>query len=357
MDLLVLSATDVDSVIARFTPVELVDLMARVFADLASSDNKGRVTIPHRSTIASTNHHVLFMPSRLASSGTAIKIVSVPTATAPTDVKERGLPGSTAVLDERSGEVTALINARKLTALRNAASSLLATQVILLPEARSPQNLVAIGAGAQISAHLSLFLSAYPTISKCTIFNRTRNARLAALVECLRKSHAGVAFQGLSLLDETGKEQSALRHVIQTANIVITATSSTLPLFPSSYVSPGTHLCLIGSYTPTMHEVDADLIRRASKLVVDYKQGVLLEAGEVIAAGIGAEDLVELGELIHFDSKSQWSLPETEVQQIRVGDVTIFKSVGVGVQDAAISRAVVDCAKEHGIGTVITDYH
>lgn len=122
-DLLVLSGTDVDKVITKFTPSDLVNLMARVFTTLATAqDDETQISVPHRSTVVTTNHRVLFMPSRLASLGTSVKIVSVPTANAPEDVKARGLPGSTAVIDERSGEVVALVNARKLTALRNAAS-------------------------------------------------------------------------------------------------------------------------------------------------------------------------------------------------------------------------------------------
>lgn len=56
------------------------------------------------------------------------------------------------------------------------------------------------------------------------------------------------------------------------ASIVVTATSSTVPLFPSSFVSPGTHLCLIGSYKPTMHEIDSELVLRAGKVIVDSKE-------------------------------------------------------------------------------------
>ena len=127
MSLLVLSGANVDEVITKFTPDELVNLMAKVFYDLSASSSKApsdvSVNIPHRSTISSHNHNVLFMPARLApQAGTAIKIVSVPTPTAPPDVRARGLPASTMVIDEHTGQVSAIVNAAKLTALRNAAS-------------------------------------------------------------------------------------------------------------------------------------------------------------------------------------------------------------------------------------------
>jgi ornithine cyclodeaminase/alanine dehydrogenase-like protein (mu-crystallin family) len=128
MSLLVLSGRDVEEVVAKFAHNELVDLMAKVFIDLAASSksqvDKPSVNIPHRSTISSSNHNVLFMPARLAPlAGTAIKIVSVPTPNAPPDVRAGGLPASTMVLDEHTGRVAAVMNAAKLTALRNAAST------------------------------------------------------------------------------------------------------------------------------------------------------------------------------------------------------------------------------------------
>ena len=158
-DLLILSGADVEQVITKFTPHELVKLMAKVFVDLndASPDEDQKsVNIPHRSIISSPNHNVLFMPARLAPlAGTAIKIVSVPTPNAPQDVRANGLPASTMILDEHTGQVSAVVNARKLTALRNAASesyifvvnprneyehSNQALSLLLLSSAFDPQN-------------------------------------------------------------------------------------------------------------------------------------------------------------------------------------------------------------------------
>lgn len=114
MSLLVLSAADVTRVATSFTPDELQMLMARVFVRLSSKDG---IALPHRTTISTSQHTVLFMPSRLQDIGTAIKVVSVPTS--PYD--SRGLPATTMVMDEESGCIQAVINAKSLTALRNAA--------------------------------------------------------------------------------------------------------------------------------------------------------------------------------------------------------------------------------------------
>ena len=121
MSLLVLSAQDTFRATSTFTPDELVALMAAVFSCLSGSTAAQEIVQPHRTTVPTAHHTALFMPSRIASMGTAMKVVSVPTPGAPVEVKARGLPASTVVLDERTGAVRAIVNARLLTALRNAA--------------------------------------------------------------------------------------------------------------------------------------------------------------------------------------------------------------------------------------------
>ncbi|PIL34380.1 hypothetical protein GSI_03155 [Ganoderma sinense ZZ0214-1] len=297
------------------------------------------------------------MPSRVAPTGTTMKAVAVPTATAPQDVKERGLPASTIVVDERSGGVKAMVNARNLTALRNAAGSLLATR-LLLPSNPGPETIVAFGAGAQIQAHLSVFLAAYPSIRSCTIFNRSLGPRVDKLCDLIGRSFPTVRITVAALSNDDKTTGVSLREEVGQADIIIAATSSTKPLFPSDYVRPGTHLCLIGSYKPEMHEIDTALVKRAGRVVVDQKSACLHEAGELIAAGCTETDLVELGQLYDYaGDQNRWTLRGDKTEDIRAaGDITIFKSVGVGVQDVVIACAVVQRAMEEGIGHVIEDY-
>ena len=118
---------------------------------------------------------------------------------------------------------------------------------------KAPQRILAIGAGAQIAAHLSLFLSQYPSITSCEVFNRTYNARMEGLISDLGSRFAGrVLINGHALYAENGTPNPDLERLVREADIIITATSSTAPLFPSAYVKPGAHLCLIGSYRPSM---------------------------------------------------------------------------------------------------------
>ncbi|KAI0942731.1 hypothetical protein AcW1_003287 [Taiwanofungus camphoratus] len=399
MSLLVLSEADVAQITSEFSPDELVNLMAQVFFRLSSGSSPGASGIdqPDRLSLSMVHHRSLFMPSRISSIGTAVKVVSVPTSTAPSAVKRRGLPASTLVLDEQTGSVKAIVNAKHLTALRNAAGSLLASRLLLSSDSR-PRTLLAIGAGAQISSHVFLFLTSFPSITACTIFNRSINARLISLVSSLKERFPSVRFEMGELpaassttpnsnmrLDEV--QDAGLRSHVRNANVIITATSSTVPFFPSEYVSPGTHLCLIGSYTPDMHEIDRDLVKRGGTIVVDsrvaclvrldcltygnvfaYQESIRMhflgqhEAGELISAKLGPSDLVELGELIEFpvdDLKDgdSWTIRDEKIKEIKTsGDVTIFKSVGVGVQDVAIATAVVSSAERNEIGVWIKEY-
>jgi ornithine cyclodeaminase/alanine dehydrogenase-like protein (mu-crystallin family) len=114
----VLSGRDVDVVSASFTPQDLQSTMAHVFYTLSNvTDPMTGVTAPHRTALDMRSHRALFMPARIADIGTTIKIVSVPSVPGDT----RGLPATTLVLDEDTGAVKAVINARSLTALRTAA--------------------------------------------------------------------------------------------------------------------------------------------------------------------------------------------------------------------------------------------
>lgn len=230
--------------------------------------------------------------------------------------------------------------------------SLLATQLVLGPNV-SPRRLVVFGAGAQIAAHVTLLLRHYSqSLKRCTIYNRSLNARVERLVESLRREFASVAFICRQTPDDpycVSDDVNCLRSDVGSSDIICAATSSTKALFPSSFVRPGTHLNLVGSYTPQMIEVETSLIHRADLLVVDSRSACMLEAGELIAAGVLPEDVYEVGEFVGEDSVGP--LPKLS------GDrVTIFKSVGLGAQDVAITKLIVDLAEKRGIGLKLDSY-
>lgn len=121
MSLLVLSDDDVSRITESFTPHVLMALMALVFVRSSESaradgETHSQVITPLRSVINTPNYTALFMPAYMHESGTSIKVVSVPKSST-----REGLPGSTLVLDEKTGAVKAIVNAKGLTALRTAA--------------------------------------------------------------------------------------------------------------------------------------------------------------------------------------------------------------------------------------------
>ena len=232
---------------------------------------------------------------------------------------------------------------------------------------RIPRRIVAFGAGNQIHSHLDLHLRFFPQVEKCTIINRSLNERVDHLVTRLSQSFGNVQFSPLASGDTAAQVEEAVKE----ADLIICATSSTTPLFPSGWVKSGTHIVLIGSYTPQMQEVDGDLIGRANQskgLLVDSREACLKEAGELINAGLTRDELLEIGQILPIDRFGGLDIQalkdrlksgiQDSVPQIHGfnGPVTLFKSVGIGLQDVAIGTAVVLKAEELGIGHVIDDY-
>jgi ornithine cyclodeaminase/alanine dehydrogenase-like protein (mu-crystallin family) len=236
--------------------------------------------------------------------------------------------------------------------------SVLATTLLYPPATASFASLVAFGAGAQIKYHISQLLATYPSIARITIINRTINDRVNALLDILRADHPTARF--VAIPSVVGARAGQVESAVREADMVCCATSSTTPLFRSEWVQPRTHVILVGSYKPEMAEVDSTLIRRA-RVLVDSRTACGLEAGELIGAGLTPGDMVEVGELLLRAAPTQdgnWAaVNAAKVAEVLTGgDVTIFKSVGVGAQDVAISIAVLERAADMGVGSGISNW-
>ncbi len=253
---------------------------------------------------------------------------------------------------------------------RHSAGSLLSATLVGID---NPEHIVMFGAGKQIEAHANVFLKHFPSIRSCTIVNRSVNERTRNLIESTTASFTRVAFQLL-----LRKNEEVLHEAVQNADIIICATSATSPLFPSSWVSSRTHVILIGSYKPYMQEVEDALVLRAvppvrpnigerinQALIVDSSEACMEEAGDLIKAGVEQASMIEIGELLLQPDKRQAAqssgagkgiVPLTN-PDVFTGPITMFKSVGVGLQDVIIAREVVSHAKNTpGVGTLIAGY-
>ncbi|CAO3661276.1 unnamed protein product [Umbelopsis ramanniana] len=307
--------------------------MAETFT--AYSFQPENVQSPHRITVQTPNHTVLYMPSRVDGMGTAMKVVSVPKN------GKGGLPSNILVMDEETGNLRAVVNAAALTAIRTAAGSALATKLLASPTA---SNLLVFGAGAQSIAHVDLVVAVRPSIRHVHVWNRSKE-RLEPVISLLREKHPNITFTGL-----VGQDAS-LEDAVRNAHVICTCTNSYVPIFDGHWVQPSTHINSVGSYTLDMEEIDQTTVGLPRKIVVDSREACKIEAGEhVRAVNEGRRnpdtDWVEVGALVkHSDL----------IKQVRENDqdITIFKSVGVSAQDVAIAEMIVKRAEKDNIGQMV----
>lgn len=324
MSILILSASDIDKLLSQGdlkVANQIVDLMETTFGKYTQGQKDAQKALeaqsPQRISVSTETHKVLFMPSRLEQT-TSIKIVSVPTKDGLS-----GLPATILVIDEKTGGVQAVMNADSLTAVRTAAGSGVATRYYANPEAK---NLVVFGAGAQGRSHVDMMIAVRPTIQKIAIWNRGEKRRLQ-LIETLKKAYPDRTFV-------SANEQ--LQQQVEEADIICTCTNSTEPVLFGKWLKPGVHLNCVGSYRMDMHEVDADTIKRAELIAVDSVEACGHEAGELVKSS-KPQDWIEMGNINTNAEKDS-------------NKITLFKSVGISVQDSAISGLMVERAKQEKLG-------
>ncbi|WP_374659524.1 ornithine cyclodeaminase family protein [Inhella sp.] len=206
-----------------------------------------------------------------------------------------------------SGLPLATLEANELTRLRTAATTALAVDLLAKPAART---LAVFGTGVQARAHLEAVapLRSFQEIRLCT---------------------RGDGAEWLSAWAGRGLRLASAAEAAQ-ADVVLTCTRATEPLFDGALVRPGALVAAVGSSKPVARELDDTLLARAGRLVVEWKSAALAEAGEFCRAAPGVVDtrrVVELGALL--------AAPPAPSDGI-----TVFKSVGIGLEDVAVAHAV-----------------
>lgn len=200
--------------------------------------------------------------------------------------------------------------------------------------------------------------------------------------EELRNANPKLAFSILS--SEYGEFQRLLKEHIRKSDVIFMCTPSTSPLFPAEYLTntegrkKGRYISCIGSYRPHMAEIHPDVLRQAVSpdhkhhhhrhadkggvIVVDSLEACLKEAGEIIQAGVTAEQLVEVGELIMVKKASMREIElgtgegEKGLRKWLEGGNVIYKSVGVGLMDICVGEDLVRIAMERGFGTSVEGF-
>lgn len=224
-----------------------------------------------------------------------------------------------------TGQPLAVLDGKAITVRRTAAASALAADYLARPDA---SRMVMIGAGA-MAPHLIEAHAAVRPISEVAIWNRDPEKALSLAAD----------------LDRPGRRVRAtsdLEVAIREADLVSAATLSAMPLVRGEWLTPGTHVDLVGGFTPDMREADDEAVRRAS-VFVDTRAGAGHEAGDIVQAlasgalapdGIRA-DLFELCRGLHRGRGSG-------------AEITLFKSVGTALEDLAAAALVFERATVAG---------
>jgi ornithine cyclodeaminase/alanine dehydrogenase-like protein (mu-crystallin family) len=240
--------------------------------------------------------------------------------------------GAVLLFGAESGELLAVVNASAVTAVRTAAVSAVATAALARAEAC---ELAVVGAGVQARAHVEALSHVRP-VRRCRVASRNFE-RARGLADELR-GRCEFPVEAVATTEE------ALRG----ADLIVTATNAAEAVVRREWVSAGAHLNAVGSCTPHTRELDAATVA-ASSLFVDSVESTINEAGDYLLAMkegiVGPEHIrAELGEVLKGTKPGRTSADE----------ITLFKSLGLAVEDLAAAAYLYDKARETGAGTWVS---
>jgi ornithine cyclodeaminase/alanine dehydrogenase-like protein (mu-crystallin family) len=304
---------DSDAILSRLDLLTLVDALRRGHREGVEAAER---ILLSESSPGHTNN-LLIWPAWKFGSATGAKLVSI----FPENEKHGLGPNIHSVyvlFDGQNGQPLCLITGESFTRHKTAADSALGASFLARPDC---EVLAVAGAGAQAAVHIRLLCTVRPSIQRVLVWNRTfaKAERLAG----------GVGLRGVKLFARENLEET-----VGEADIVTCLTSTTDPILQGAWLKPGTHVDLVGSFTPEMREADDETIRRG-RLFVDSRRFTSEHCGDVtqpIANGtIAATDVV--GDLFDLCSgRATGRLTDTEI--------TIFKNGGGGHLDLMIARAL-----------------
>jgi len=241
------------------------------------------------------------------------------------------------LMDPETGALQALLDGRYITEARTAAVSAVSSRLL---SRKTAQSVAILGTGVQARSHLEA-LSRVHRLRQVTVWSPNKLHREAFVEE------ANSANKTLSGSDP-GLTLSAVDHAgeaVVGADIIVLVTSSPTPVLESGWVKPGAHVISVGACRPNQREMDPALVARA-RLFVDSRAAALVESGDVVMGmqegRFGADHIVaELGELL-ADPATAGRRSDTEV--------TIFKSLGLAVEDVTAAALAYRRAVERGVG-------
>jgi ornithine cyclodeaminase/alanine dehydrogenase-like protein (mu-crystallin family) len=320
VSLLVLNQEEVE----RLLDMEgCIEAMAEALASLA----RGDVHVPLRIVVRPAGEDT-FLGLMPAHRGGGAPLYSLKTVCVFPDNPERGLDahqGTVTLFDGETGETRAIMNASAITAIRTAAVSAVATRLLAREDAR---ELGILGAGVQARSHLEAL-------------------RLVRDFDTVR-IYSPTASHAAALAEEAGAEAvGTAQQAVQGADIVVTATSAVDPVLRREWLKPGAHVNVIGGRPPTMRELDVATVAD-SAFYVDRRESAENEAFDyrdaLDAGAIGPDHIKgEIGEVLIGTAPGRQS----------PGELTVFRSLGLAVEDLAAAEYVVRRAREQGVGVEV----
>jgi alanine dehydrogenase len=316
-----------DLVASLLTMSECIEVVEKAFVELAA----GAAVLPLRTSIPAPGGISLYMPSFLpGEQALACKVVAV----FKDNPRKHRLPTTTGTIllqDVETGRVCCIMDGAYLTAVRTGAASGVATR--RLARGDPGQTAGIFGAGVQGRMQL-LAVREVRRLSRAYVYDPAPEA--AALFAREMSERLDLEVVASASPGETAR-----------ADIICTATTSPHPVFAGGQVREGAHVNGIGSHTPGARELDGELIRRA-KLVGDSREACFRESGDIILAlreGLIGEE--------HFHAELGEILAGRKAGRLSDREITVFKSNGLAIQDAAAAGLVYRKALAAGVGLSI----
>ncbi|HKV86830.1 MAG TPA: ornithine cyclodeaminase family protein [Candidatus Dormibacteraeota bacterium] len=313
-ELLYLSRADVERLLDLR---EMLDALERALVAYST----GKASVPPRVAARAGERGILgAMPGYVSGVALEVKLVSVFPGN-----HERGLPshqGLIAIFDEHDGSPLALMDGTYITAMRTGGAAAVAARAL----ARDDASVLAIlGAGVQGSSHLDTF-ALVRDFKEIRVASRNRE-HAAALAQRHPAAHVADSFQS----------------AVQGADVVACCTDAREPVLHRAWLAPGAHVSSVGgTWGP---EVDAETVA-ASRVFVEWRGAATNAppAGASELQGIDAGSLTEVGEVLAGKHQGRRTRDE----------ITLYKSTGFAVEDAAAARLVYDRAMRQGVGVKLS---
>lgn len=276
----------------------------------------------------------LFMPC-VAPDATGVKIISG----GPSNSKKGlGFQGFIATVDEIDGTLTGVVNAKTVTPFRTALASSIglvnAIDPLKVPETMT-SSLTVFGVGPQAYWHVKLTLTLFPNIKSVTVVNRSYE-KAQGFAEELKKDFGANVSTVNAYLYQDATHTESIKQKLSESSVVFGCLPSTLPAIDFSALNEDpkvpVFVSLIGSYKPTMRELDLSALKASGKkLVVDTAEGVFEEAGEVADAGLSRSQMVELAQLLQTD-RQDFTMAE---------NIVVQKIVGMSNMDLVVAKMLI----------------